>query len=173
MTAIILPEIRDDLCKLVLSYLDDNYLVFSSLSQAQKAYDRLVQISGQHGLVLNRKTELLSLRNITSEELENFPFLSKVQIRHRGFQVLGGFVGTNEYIEEMTQRAFEEIAENARQVADLVKYATSEQYQNACNEPVIQKALAFTRYCIPSRAIHLLRTTDPQITANYIQILDV
>jgi hypothetical protein len=165
----VLEEVRKMPEVVVLSYLDDVSLIFKSLTQAWEAFTKVQESAAKVGLRLNIKKSNLfwlnpSTTSMSEEETQAFQrfVTSGVQISREGAELLGGFVGTDEYVRRKVEEKFEEMKEVLKFFQELCEYAAKVHGEGKGFDR--QRLLRFAHWCINPLPTYLLRVTSSQLT---------
>ena len=185
----ILRNVREKrICKFVHSYLDDCTPEDKSMKAVFIAIDTIAEESGKVGLKLNlKKCQILAI-NHESEDMESAPEnvseaqwieikkrMSVIPVENEGTQVLGGFIGTDEYIHNAANAQMLEKVETIHLFKQFFEYINSIQFETSIGEerePILLKAFRMLRWCGPSLATFLLRVTPPELCLEGRQAMD-
>jgi hypothetical protein len=101
--------------------------------------------------------------------------MSVIPVENEGTQVLGGFIGTDEYIRNAANAQMLEKVETILTFKRFFEYINSIEFETSIGEdrePILLKAFRMLRWCGPSLATFLLRVTPPELCLEGRQAVD-
>jgi hypothetical protein len=166
----ILKPIREEFrSSIISSYQDDNALTSDSLSTLDSMFARLFHAALEWGLRFNfSKMWLLSNRPFPDDFDTRYPTLSKMKRTNVGIKILGGYVGTNNFVKAQLSLALAKTRAFFARVQQLISHARVAHPK----EQLTHLLFNFLRYCCPSKASYLLRVTDTRLIQPFLLPLD-
>ena len=171
----------------IMSYQDDNTIVTTILANAVKVLLWIKEKAREYGLELNlTKTRLVSRFPITEEDLAEFPILrslhrisgegttpleSKKGESPSGTLMLGGAVGTDDYIRTETRAAIQAVMKRIAQTKDMIDLHFSPD-SPVGDKPMVMRILQFLRLCVGSMPNYIIRTTHPALCEDIAKKVD-
>jgi len=167
----ILSEVRKMPEAVVLSYLDDVCMIFLTVSDAWKALLDVKSRSEAIGLKLNiGKCRLIVIRpptadtKLESDAMDNF-LACRMPISFDGAEVLGAFVGTDDFVRDELRGKFKEFKERIGLFRQVVE--SEERSKGKDKGFARQKLLRYAHLCLNPIADYILRTTSPELTKDF------
>ena len=165
----ILKEVRLQERSLILSYLDDVTMIFSSPRDALVALKMVRDRAQAVGLKLNlSKCSMYWMQGsgISQDDLtaqDEFSTLG-VAISTRGANLLGSFVGSKEFVHEGTLQAFRAMISKVEFLKDVIDTSKSDSFAKRQTFFTSQRLLRYMHWCLNPLPNYLVRTLPPHVT---------
>jgi hypothetical protein len=171
----------------ILSYHDDNNIVSKNLTHATTALKQIEAKASEYGLKLNlEKTKIVSRFPLTEQQLIDNPILASLIKVHGtgsvpletragdapcGTIILGGVIGSDEFIREETIKALDQVLQRIAQTKEMIEMHSSP-HSPIADKPMVLKLLQFIRLCVGSMSNYAIRVTRPDLCAEVTVEID-
>ena len=166
----LLRPIREQFPFPITSFQDDvKAIVPDDFNTINDLYSTLKKRAAEFGLILNSKSAIFSDQPISSEEINDFPFLNEIKIAENGIDVLGTNIGSQRFIEDCLAEDLSVAKAKMDRFLNFLPYSINIDQDHQWKHKTVQ----YIKWSHASLPVHRLRTTHPSLSHTFAEKHDL